>query len=64
MEPYQDIELTCVCGKKFLWTKGEQSFMNDLLEKGKIPEVKTPKRCKECRAKNKQKREAREERGY
>lgn len=69
MEPYKDIELNCVCGKKFIWTSGEQSFMNDLLEKGKIEEVKQPKRCKECRIKNREKRErdednAREQRGY
>jgi len=72
MEEYQDIDLVCICGNKFTWTKGEQKFVNDLLEKGKLDrydrasgqtipgEVKTPKRCKECRLK---KRKERDEKG-
>ena len=49
---FNDIELRCVqCDSPFIWTKGEQAFMNDLFEKGKVSSVNTPKRCKECRAK-------------
>lgn len=51
---YQDIELTCLCGMPFIWTSGEQKFINDLLESGKIPSVQTPKRCLECRKKRKE----------
>lgn len=54
MSQYQDIELVCLCGKPFTWTKGEQEFINDLLSKGKVQEVSQPKRCKDCRAKKKQ----------
>ena len=54
---FNDIELRCVqCESPFTWSKGEQEFMNDLLEKGKINEVNTPKRCKECRAKKRKER--------
>lgn len=70
MSEYQDKELTCVCGKPFIWTSGEQEFMNDLLQKGKLDEeqpdgtirpgrVIPPKRCKDCRMKKKQERNAR-----
>jgi hypothetical protein len=59
MEPeYQDIELKCICGKDFIWELGEQKFMHQLLDAGKIPSVQTPKRCPECRAKKKAEREA------
>lgn len=55
---FEDIELRCVqCENPFTWTKGEQAFMNDLLEKGKISQVMTPKRCKECRAKKRKERD-------
>lgn len=65
---YQDRDLTCVCGNVFIWTAGEQTFIYDLLEKGKLDEeqpdgtvrpgrVIIPKRCKECRAKKKAERE-------
>lgn len=60
---YHDITITCACGEQFVWTAGEQEFMNDLLEKGKIQEVKQPKRCKECRLEHKR-RKADQERGY
>lgn len=41
---YQDKVLICKdCGKKFIWTAGEQEFY---AEKGLESE---PKRCKECR---------------
>lgn len=69
MEEYQDIDLVCICGKSFVWTRGEQKFVNDLREKGKLDrrdpasgeiipgEVKTPKRCKECREEKRRERE-------
>lgn len=63
---FQDKQLICEhlldkdtgerCGKHFVWTKGEQAFMQDLFENGKIPEVVTPRRCRECRLKKKQDR--------
>lgn len=52
--PYQDINITCVCGEKFTWTKGEQLFLDKLLEDGKITVVTSPRRCPECRAKHKE----------
>lgn len=54
---YQDIELTCQeknCGKTFLFTAGEQDFMNGLMEDGKIQSVTAPKRCEDCRAKKRE----------
>ena len=72
MSPYQNIELICKnCGAPFTWSEGEQEFMNDLREKGKLDkldintgetipgQVKTPTRCRECRLKKKQERESR-----
>lgn len=64
---FEDKELICTCGDPFIWTKGEQHFLNDLLEKGKLDETKDgivipgkiipPKRCKNCRMKRKLERE-------
>ena len=71
MDEFEDKNLTCICGAPFVWTAGEQDFMQDLLEKGKfdrvdkdtgenIPgEVMTPKRCVPCRRKKKEERENR-----
>lgn len=53
---YKDIESICIeCGKEFIWTEGEQSFMNQLLENKKIKNIVQPKRCKDCRMKRKEK---------
>jgi hypothetical protein len=41
-----DKELTCLCGKIFIFEAGEQAFF---LKKGYTP----PKRCQECRDKAK-----------
>lgn len=61
---YEDITKPCVsCKREFTWTAGEQSFMNDLKEKGKIEDVIEPKRCKPCRDKAKAKRERQEQSG-
>ena len=68
MDTFKDIAITCICGQSFTWTKGEQEFVHDLLEKGKLDrvdertgnfipgEVKQPKRCKECRLQRKRER--------
>jgi len=66
VKEYQDIELTCFCGMKFVWEKGEQRFMDSLFADGKIDAVTIPKRCKECRLKKKRQRELKEQReeGY
>ena len=64
MNQYQDIELVCICGAPFTWTSGEQAFMHDLAEKGKIPSVQQPKRCVPCRKKKKEQRERQENGGY
>ena len=56
MNEYQDIEIICICGASFIWTIGEQKFLNDLLEKGKIGMVIEPKRCIPCRRKKKEER--------
>jgi hypothetical protein len=60
---YQDIEKTCVCGKGFIWTSGEQLFMNRLYEEGKIKEIVEPKRCPDCRKKKKERYEQRQNSG-
>lgn len=60
---FEDIKFDCKdCGKTAVWTKGEQEFMYELKEKGKLDEeqpdgsikpgeVKPPKRCAACRQK-------------
>ena len=54
-QDYQDIEKICVqCKRQFVWSAGEQHFINRLHEEGKIQSVTEPKRCPDCR---KQKRE-------
>ena len=70
MSEFFDKTLTCVdCNEDFIWTAGEQEFIYDLKEKGKldekmpdgsikIGEVKHPRRCIECRKKKKAQREA------
>ena len=60
MNPYQDIELVCLCGASFTWSSGEQEFMHDLELKGKIPSVQEPKRCVPCRKKKKEQRKIQE----
>lgn len=55
MSKYQDVKIVCSrCGTSFVWTKGEQKFMQDLKEAGKVPEVVTPKRCVRCRIQRKE----------
>ncbi|MEX2053047.1 MAG: zinc-ribbon domain containing protein [Candidatus Paceibacterota bacterium] len=61
-EEHQDIELVCMCGAPFIWTKGEQKFIGQLLSEGKISSIVTPKRCQPCRQKKKEEREARNNR--
>jgi len=53
MKNYIDIELVCQCGESFTWNAGEQAFLNDLADKGKIPSVQQPKRFPSCRNKRK-----------
>ena len=52
-----DITLVCVNPKcdnpNFLWTDGEQKFMQRLLEEGKIDTIVEPRRCANCRKKRK-----------
>ena len=71
MNQFENKDLTCICGAQFVWTSGEQKFMNDLLEKGKFDkvdkntgetitgEIMTPKRCVPCRRKKKEERQSR-----
>lgn len=54
MNYYQDIELKCLCGESFIWSVGEQEFLNDLAIKGKIQEVVPPKRCFVCKQKKRE----------
>lgn len=67
MEPniLEDIKLSCVgCKTEFVWTKGEQAFLQDLYEKGMLNGgVVPPKRCKKCRAERKAKKNQERE-GY
>lgn len=59
---YEDIELVCLCGKPFVWTAGEQKFLQALVDEGKenrdgSPVTFTkPKRCAPCRKKKKEQR--------
>ena len=58
----EDIELVCKeCNKKFMWTSGEQKFMQRLKDDGKLDKrdaeteeiiegkVIPPLRCRDCR---------------
>lgn len=50
MTEYTEVELNCMgCGVMFVWTPGEQKFLQSLVEDGKIPSAQTPKRCVNCR---------------
>jgi len=50
----EDKNLKCIdCNSEFIFTEGEQEFYSD---KG----YQTPKRCPDCRAINKKKKESRE----
>lgn len=59
----EDKEYTCGdCGEQFLWTIGEQKFMLNLQEQGKLQgELTEPKRCKECRLRKKERMSRRAE---
>ncbi len=58
MSSHQDQTLTCVdCGTEFNWSAGEQDFFH---EKGF---TNPPKRCKECRQTNKDRRADSNKRG-
>ena len=48
-----DQKIKCVCGKEFVWTIGEQKFMETLQDRGLVQEIHAPRRCLECRAKRK-----------
>lgn len=48
-----DQELTCLCGETFKFTEGEQEFFKT---KGLLP----PKRCANCRAEKKRRRQKHE----
>lgn len=71
---FQEIEVQCMnannpkyedCEGDFIWSKGEQKFLQRLVDEGKInhdgsPVTFTqPRRCKSCRLKKRQEREAR-----
>lgn len=58
MKSFQDIDKVCIeenCKAPFVWTAGEQSFMQQLHDEGKIKEINPPKRCSDCRAAKKKK---------
>jgi hypothetical protein len=59
---YSDVRIVCRdCGQEFVWTGGEQSFVQRLIDEGKKwrsgEEIvfAEPKRCPGCRAKKKEK---------
>lgn len=61
---FEDKELVCTqCRTNFIWTFGEQEFIQGLIDDGKTGRdgrpivMTTPKRCKECRLKRKQEKE-------
>ena len=53
MSTYEDKKIICTCGKEFVWLKGEQNFMQTLLENGVIAILEPPRRCKPCREERK-----------
>lgn len=63
---FEDVALKCICGVDFIWTSGEQNFLQRLIDEGKTNNDGTaitftqPKRCAPCR---KKKKEARRKRG-
>ena len=58
---FQDVSKQCVaCKANFIWTAGEQKFINRLYDEGKITAVIEPKRCPDCRKKKKEKFERQE----
>lgn len=65
---FEDIQLQCKDAdhkgdRSFWWEKGEQAFMHQLASEGKLQGTLTePKRCKDCRARRRNEREARENR--
>jgi hypothetical protein len=66
MQQYEDLALSCkFCGNHFIWTQGEQEFIQRLIDAGKknrdgSPIIYAePKRCIDCRLKKKKMMEAR-----
>ena len=66
MQQYEDLALSCkFCGDHFIWTAGEQDFIQRLIDAGKRNKDGTlivfaqPKRCIECRLKKRKMMEAR-----
>lgn len=64
---FGDKKIECKdCQSNFIWTGGEQAFLQRLIDEGKKDKFGTPitfiasKRCPKCRAKRKAEREARE----
>jgi len=58
MENLSDIKIQCIdCKTSFLFTIGEQEFMQGLKNDGKIASVNAPKRCGDCRQKKKERYE-------
>lgn len=58
MNDYEDKEIVCIScpdSETFIWTAGEQRFMQRLLDDGKLTKINPPKRCPDCRAAKKQK---------
>lgn len=57
MGKYEDIEIKCnKCGVRFVWTKGEQYFLNRLQEEGKIDAdvvIVPARKCPKCREEKK-----------
>ena len=39
---YQNIELICLCGEPFIWTAGEQAFLQGLIDDGKTNKNGSP----------------------
>ena len=68
MNQFEDINLVCLCGEPFVWSSGEQQFLQSLIDDGKTNRdgsaitFTQPKRCRECRAKKKEERARRENR--
>jgi len=58
-------EIICIdCKNVFIFSDGEQAFLAQLAQEGKIEQVVPPKRCPACRRQRKDSRQNREKRSY
>lgn len=69
-QQYENKELVCLDkqhpaseDKKFVWTVGEQKFLQRLYDDGKVDALNQPKRCNGCRRMKKARYESSQRQG-